>query len=225
MKIIFTVFPNREWCVNATFGKEVAAKYNIPVIDGTPAFKKAVDDGNTISALFPDGTHPNVTGHDYMSEYIISLLETNKYWSKGISPQSNLIPESKAIDVSSVNYFSSTDPTVTKSSGWTAASNCVDATKSGETLTFSFSGNFLGFEYGQKNTAGNIEIWVDGELKKTCTCYWSDSSYGKVCKAGSVYLDLADGNHTVELKTVTPAKNPERVNTRIYGIFTGSWAD
>ena len=38
-------------------------------------FKKAVDDGNTMSALFPDGTHPNVTGHDYMSDYIISLLE------------------------------------------------------------------------------------------------------------------------------------------------------
>lgn len=219
--IIFTVFPNSGKQVNATFGKEIARTYGIPVIDGTAAFDNAIEDGYTMSSLYMDGVHPNAVGHGYIADYIISLLETNRYWSKGINPGKQLVENSKTLDIDSMDYFLSSSDKVEKSSGWTVDDGYVTSTAAGDVLTFKFNGSLLGFEYGQMATSGDIEIWVDGVKVKTCsTTYAGISNYFFVCTDKSVYLDLEKCEHTVELKT---AANSSGVNNRIYGIFTGDY--
>ncbi len=224
--IIFTRSTNRGLSESNGYGNQVAEHYGLPLIDDREAYVRALaENGNAMADYFiADGVHPNDLGYDVITGEIIARMETGRYWYRPTEPSAKLLENSG--NITSMTSFSSQDARVT-ASGFTAVSASKAGMKStavGDTLSFSFTGNVLAFEYGLNEAASKIEIWVDNELKMTCDPYYNGQTGNMlVGKEGSLLLDLENGTHNVVMKTVTGQAASATPQTVVYDIFTGTW--
>lgn len=223
--IIFTRTTNESYSVSNGYGNQVADFYSLPLIDDLEAFRAATaGTGVTMADLFDDGTHPNDAGYQVIADEIIRCLETGRYYHKPVYREDKLVANSGAI--AEATWFSSTDTSKVKREGsWTTGGNYVQSSQSGDTLTFTFTGDIMAFEYGLHKDSGLIEVWVDDELKATCDPRYNDTldSYQLVCKENSLLLDLEYGEHEVVMKTAPNPKVTGAQVDRIFNIMTGSW--
>ena len=74
---------------------------------------------------------------------------------------------------------------------------------------------------------GKVEVWVDGELLWTDNPYYNSESlktnFQMTVRGGNFNFDLDYGTHNVVLKVVDGTATTEKIATRIYNIFAGSW--
>lgn len=224
--IVFTRTTNSSFSQSNGYGNQVANFYGLPLIDDLEAFQAATTGtGVTITDLFnSDGVHPNDAGHKVIADNIIKCMETGRYYHKPVYREDKLVANSGAI--AEATWFSSTDTSKVKREGsWTTGGNYVQSSQSGDTLTFTFTGDIMAFEYGLHKDSGLIEVWVDDELKATCDPRYNDTldSYQLVCKENSLLLDLEYGEHEVVMKTAPNPKVTGAQVDRIFNIMTGSW--
>lgn len=224
--IVFTRTTNSSFSQSNGYGNQVANFYGLPLIDDLEAFQAATTGtGVTITDLFnSDGVHPNDAGHKVIADNIIKCMETGRYYHKPVYREDKLVANSGAI--AEATWFSSTDTSKVKREGsWTTGGNYVQSSQAGDTLTFTFTGDIMAFEYGLHKDSGLIEIWIDGELEATCDPRYNDTldSYQLVCKENSLLLDLEYGEHEVVMKTAPNPKVTGAQVDRIFNIMTGSW--
>ena len=126
-----------------------------------------------------------------------------------------------------MSIFGSYDEAVTASNGWTNGGSYMQSSSIGDTLQFTFDGNILAFTYGLHEEGSLLEVYVDGELRFTCDPFYDGlTNFKRVCKGGSICLDIEDGTHNVVMKTAASISNSASPQVfRIYDIITGSWAD
>ena len=225
--IVFTRTTNRSLSQSNGYGNQVADFYGLPLIDDLEAFKAATNGtGVAMADLFiSDGVHPSDAGYQVITDEIVRCLESGRYYHRPINRADKILENSGAI--AEATWFSSADTSrVTREGSWTTGSNYVQSSAAGDTLTFTFTGDIMAFEYGLHKDSGKIEVYVDDELKLTCNPRYNDtiSSYQLVCKGDSILLDLDYGEHTVVMKTVpNEAVTGDQVD-RIFNIMTGAWA-
>lgn len=224
--VALTFFTNQSWRVSPGHGEKIAAFYGIPLWDNTETMEAAVAAGTPVEDLYSDGTHPNNAGYKVNADGLKAWLETGRNYVKPLNREDKLAENSGVIE--SMEIFSCKDTSrVTRSGSWTEGGNYLESTQAGDTLSFSFTGDILAFETGLHYYSGKIEAWVDGKLAWTDNPYYNSESlktnFQMTVRGGNFNFDLDYGTHDVVLKVVDGTATTEKIETRIYNIFAGSW--
>ena len=225
--IMMTYFTNRSWRVSPGYGDAVAEHYGIPVYNNTVDLKNDMEaTGREIEAYFADGTHPNDAGYAVIADGIIDWISSGRHFAKPDNAEK--LADNAVTMVSSQFISAEDDSVVTREGSWVAGSNYLQTNQEGDMLSFTFDGNFIAFEHGLHKNSGKYEVYVDGELKFTGNPYYNNiETYMMVCKGDSTYLDLEDGEHIVEIKTVASQNaetTAENYGVRLYDIIVGTVA-
>ena len=224
--VALTFFTNQSWRVSPGHGEKIAAFYGLPLWDNTETMKAAVAAGTAVEDLYSDGTHPNNAGYKVNADGLKAWLETGRNYVKPLNREDKLAENSGVIET--MEIFSCKDTSrVEKSGSWTEGGNYLESTQVGDTLSFSFTGDILAFETGLHYYTGKVEVWVDGELLWTDNPYYNSESlktnFQMTVRGGNFNFDLDYGTHNVVLKVVDGTATTEKIATRIYNIFAGSW--
>ena len=223
--VVKTYFTNRSWRVSPGYGNKVAAHYGIDVYDDTEDLKADIAaTGRTVEDYFADSTHPNNAGYEVIANGIIRWLSTNRHFKKPYNAEKLV---DNAVTMVESKFINAEDETeVTRDGSWEAGDNYLQSSAEGDSLVFYFTGNFIAFEHGLHKNSGRYEVYVDDELVMTGNPRYNDSitSFQKVCKGDSTNIDLPDGEHVVEIKTIAcPATiAPEDYVLRLYDIIVGT---
>jgi len=223
--IVKTFFTNRNWRVSPGYGDKVAAHYGIPVYNNIEDMKEDIAaTGRAIEDYFADSTHPNNAGYEVIANGMIDFLSTNRHYAKPYNAEKLV---DNAVILKDATFINAEDEAeVTREGSWVAGDNYLQSSAEGDSLMFYFTGNFIAFEHGLHKNSGRYEVYVDDELVLTGNPRYNDAitSFQKVCKGDSTNLDLSDGEHVVEIKTVASAANvaPEDYVLRLYDIIVGT---
>ncbi len=225
--VVMTFFTNKSWRVSPGYGEKIAAHYGIPMYNGTEDLRRDIEvTGRTIEEYFADGTHPNDAGYEVIANGIIDWISTNRHFAKPYN-ESKLVDN--AVVLQDATFINAEDEAIVERTGnWMVGENYVQTNAEGDELSFTFDGNFIAFEHGLHKNSGKYEVYVDGELAFTGNPYYHNvTSYMKVCKGDSTYLDLSDGTHAVTVKTIASSNaetTAETYGVRIYDIIVGTVA-
>ncbi len=203
---------------------EVGNHYDIPQIDLQQELLRVMaETGNDVSVYLPDGVHPSDAGHKVYADKIIECLQTGKYYRYPNVTDNKLMESSGVAEISCI---SAKDATL--SGSWTEAIGKFDrpvmiSETAGDTLTFTFTGNFFGLEHALNLAGGDYEVYVDGELYNTNYCYYRNVNYYH-SRFGCADFLLPDGTHTVEIKVLGTKPTDDSTGTKVcmVNLFYGT---
>ncbi|MBQ7792364.1 MAG: SGNH/GDSL hydrolase family protein, partial [Clostridia bacterium] len=207
-----------------TYHVEVAEHYGIPQIDLQRELKETmVATGNDVSVYLPDGVHPSDAGHKVYADKIIECLESGKYYRYTVVTDQKLVDTSCVADISCIN---AKDAALTCS--WTEATcnfsrSVMFSETAGDTMTFTFTGNFFGLEHALNLAGGKYEVYVDGELYNTNHCYYRNVNYYH-SRFGCADFLLDYDTHTVEIKVLGTKPTDDSTGTKVcmVNLFYGT---
>ncbi len=202
---------------------EVANHYGIPQIDLQQELLRVMaETGNDVSVYLPDGVHPSDAGHKVYADKIISCLQTGRYFKYPGTVSEKLVDTSGVTEIRCIQAKDAT-----KTGSWTEATGNFDRSvmfseTAGDTLTFSFTGNYFGLEHALNLAGGKYEVYVDGELYHADHCYYKNINYYH-CRFGCADFLLEEGTHTVEVKVLGEKPSNDSAGTKvcIVNLFYG----
>lgn len=182
--------------------------YGIPSIDvGSVLYAEVLKNGGDYLRFTADNVHPNDDGHKIYADCIIRRLSE---WADGsASPAAHDLPS----PLSSVTYDNASMTACRKMDGYSSdgftqidKSLCgrfdgyIESQNPGDSLSFEFVGENLGFYYMMAEDSGDMLISVDGGEKirfRTWDHYCMDF---RRAQGGTVIGGLEYGRHTVNIR-------------------------
>lgn len=194
---------------------EVAEHYDIPQIDLQKELLRVMNEtGNDVSVYLPDGVHPSDAGHRVYAEKIIDCLKTGKYFSYPKQVEDKLMANSGEAEIFCIRAKDAEfTGSWTEETGNFSRSVMVSET-AGDTLKFTFTGNFFGLEHALNLAGGKYEVYVDGELYNANHCYYRNVNYYH-SRFGCADFLLDEGTHTVEIKVLGTKPTDDSVGTKV----------
>ena len=213
-RIVFVYTTTQQFKACVDTHEEVARYYGIPSIDLQSYTKDLVDRGVLkVSDFLGDGTHPHDRGYLLYAEYIMSKLNNpSEYLKPAVMPEEPMRSDYYK------NYGKKIMANEAEASGdWTSEGTSMISGTKGDTLTFNFSGQYVGVIHYIGNSYGKCEFYIDGVKQEVSEgveyldCY-AGSNGQPVMKFKND--NLSDDEHTLEIK-VLGEKYSSSSNTRV----------
>ena len=188
---------------------EVAEYYDIPEINLNAYMERYMAE-NPDTVWLSDGVHPNTTGYQLYTDYIVERLDkATEYYLKPFTWKNETLVEN-------VNDFSTYYEVATNSTysdGWTASGTTLSTSTAGNTVTYNFSGKLFALKHSISKTNGALEISIDGETETLDTYYAYTDGMSIIWY---IRDDLENTNHTV---TITSKETGNGSNVKLYNFI------
>ena len=202
---------------------EVANHYGIPQIDLQQELLRVMTEtGNDVSVYLPDGVHPSDAGHKVYADKIISCLNTGRYFKYPDAVSEKLVDTSGVAEINCINAKDAASSGTWKEETGNFNRSVMVSETAGDTLTFTFTGNYFGLEHALNLAGGKYEVYVDGKLFHTDHCYYRNINYYH-SRFGCADFLLDEGTHTVEIKVLGTKPTNDSTGTKvcIVNLFYG----
>ncbi len=215
--IVFVYTTTAQWAARVEAHEEIAQYYGIPSINLQQYMYEKVQAGEIKTEEFlGDGTHPNDNGYFLYGEYIISCLNQPDKYLKHIELKEKPFR---------ADYYKRAGEKMfpaeaVKSGGWVSDGSSYLSNTPGDTMTFTFTGPYVGIMHRIGSSYGQVEVRIDGNIMNVTrgnnTTPYLDCYYNTTSQPVMWYknMTLADGEqHTLELK-ILDSKNPSATDTK-----------
>ena len=200
------------------YHEEIVKKYDIPMISYKNAILDVIDKGYIKwTDISGDNIHPNVPGHQILTDLITNYLQSvidsvdaisgeessldiadpvTKYENASVLESANTTPESLGGFAIKSGLFGNF------SEAWMIRSTDGQFSED-DAIVFKASGTNIGILYGKlTSNAGIAEVYVDDQLCATINADFS-GGWGNYVEYEEVAAGLAEGEHTIKIVPVS----------------------